>query len=75
MTGSVQGDTTVVLRVEGMSCGHCRAAVEKALSTVTGVTAASVDLTNGVVKVTYDGSESTLLEAKNAITGQGYKVV
>jgi len=75
MTGSVQGDTIAVLRVEGMSCGHCRAAVEKALSAVTGVTAASVDLTNGVVELTYDGRESTLLAARHAITGQGYKVV
>ena len=32
------------IQIDGMSCGHCTAAVEKALGSVNGVTDAKVDL-------------------------------
>lgn len=35
---------TIVLKIEGMTCGHCKAAVEKALKAVPGVTSATVEL-------------------------------
>ncbi len=35
------------LSVSGMSCGHCRAAVEAALGEVPGVTSVQVDLDTG----------------------------
>ena len=35
---------TVVLKIEGMTCNHCKMAVEKALQTVPGVDEAVVDL-------------------------------
>ncbi|GAB6171530.1 hypothetical protein JCM15765_10080 [Paradesulfitobacterium aromaticivorans] len=34
----------IVLRIKGMTCGHCRAAVERALLGVPGVTGAQVNL-------------------------------
>ncbi len=34
----------IVIKIEGMSCGHCKAAVEKALEEVAGVTSAVVNL-------------------------------
>ncbi|MDD4601370.1 Copper chaperone CopZ [bioreactor metagenome] len=34
----------IVLRIEGMTCNHCKMAVEKALKAVPGVTGAIVDL-------------------------------
>ncbi len=40
--------------VEGMSCGHCKSAVESALNSIDGVTSADVNLENGQVSVQYD---------------------
>ncbi|MGT2653288.1 cation transporter [Staphylococcus aureus] len=44
-----------ILNVEGMSCGHCKSAVESALNNIDGVTSADVNLDkNGQVSVQYD---------------------
>ena len=40
-----------VLRVQGMTCGHCSARVEKASRSVAGVSQAEVDLEAGTIKV------------------------
>lgn len=40
-----------VLSVEGMKCGHCTAAVEKAAATVEGVRSAKADLASGLLTV------------------------
>lgn len=45
---------TIELRIEGMSCGHCVAAVKKALESVPGVTRAEVE----VGRATVDSSVS-----------------
>ena len=59
--------------IEGMSCGHCSARVEKVLNAIDGVTAA-VDLESKTAAVTINGDVSD--EAlKNAITEAGYEVV
>jgi copper chaperone len=39
------------LRVEGMSCNHCKTSVEKALKSVTGVENAEVNLQEGKAKI------------------------
>ncbi len=36
--------STIELRIEGMSCGHCVAAVKKALASVDGLTVNSVEI-------------------------------
>ncbi|MDQ7790849.1 MAG: cation transporter [Clostridia bacterium] len=41
----------VVLCISGMSCQHCRQAVEKALSAVSGVHAVSMDLQQGLARM------------------------
>jgi copper chaperone len=62
-----------VLKVEGMTCGHCVSAVEKA---VTGAGAAGkVDLASKKVTVEYDDTKVTLDAVKAAIEDQGYDVV
>ncbi|MFD1955605.1 copper ion binding protein [Paenibacillus thailandensis] len=65
--------TNATLKVEGMSCGHCVNAVEKALSNV-GATG-KVDLAAGKVEVRFDESSVTLNRIKEAIEEQGYDVV
>lgn len=62
-----------VLTVEGMSCGHCKAAVEKALKNVDGVDNAVVDLGNKTAEVTLSKEVSTDV-LKNAVTEAGYEV-
>ncbi len=63
-----------VLVVEGMSCGHCKAAVEKALKSVTGVENAVVDLNSKTAEVTLTGEVSGDALSK-AVTDAGYEVV
>ena len=51
---------STVLCVEGMSCNHCKASVEKALKGVVGVESVTVDLVTGEVVVTgaFDSDEA-----------------
>lgn len=62
------------LKVDGMTCGHCKAAVEGALANEAGVSKATVDLDAGVVNVNYDGAKISLDQIKEAIEDQGYDV-
>ena len=52
-----------VLRVEGMMCTHCKAAVEKACRGVAGVTEAVVDLKAKTATVTGDADLEALKQA------------
>ena len=61
-----------VLRVEGMMCTHCKAAVEKACKGVAGVTEAVVDLKAKTATVTGDADVQML---KKAIIDAGFEVV
>lgn len=62
----------LVLKVEGMSCGHCKAAVEKALNVLSGVETVSVNLEQKEVVVTGSAPRE---EVANAIEEAGYDVV
>lgn len=57
--------------IDGMSCMHCAAKVEKALASVSGVTDAKVDLVNkkAVVKLKKDIDNTTL---KATVEDLGY---
>lgn len=60
----------IELKVSGMSCGHCEAAVQKALKAVSGVSAATVSLATGSARVEGQDLRSELLIA--AVTEEGY---
>lgn len=60
-----------VLKIEGMTCGHCKAAVEKALLAVSGVTAATVDLEKKEAVIIGSANQDDL---KAAIDDAGYTV-
>ncbi len=62
----------VVIKVEGMMCTHCKAAVEKACKAVPGTVDAVVDLQAKNVTVTGDATVQAL---KKAIADAGYEVV
>ena len=60
---------SVELNVSGMSCGHCEAAVTKALKSVPGVENATVDLKNGKAVVQGDADPQALVAA---VLDEGY---
>ncbi|EHJ08588.1 copper chaperone CopZ [Staphylococcus simiae] len=64
-----------ILKVEGMSCAHCKSAVESALTELNGVDSAQVNLEQGNVEVQYDDSQVSTAQMKDAIEDQGYDVV
>lgn len=57
------------LKVEGMSCNHCKASVEKALKNVAGVENAEVNLQEGKAKVYGSASVDQLVAA---VQEEGY---
>lgn len=64
---------TKTMQIEGMTCGHCTASVEKALRAVPGVTDVKVDLASKSAVVTAeDGVANDVLAA--AVDGIGFDV-
>ncbi len=62
------------IRVKGMSCGHCAAAVTKALQSLTGVTEVQVDLATG--RVSYQSAAPVPPEELDrVIKAAGYELV
>lgn len=62
-----------VLKVEGMSCGHCVNSIESSVGKLEGVTSVKVDLANNEVTVEFY-NEKTLNQIKEKIEDQGYEV-
>lgn len=62
------------ITVEGMSCNHCKSAVEKAVRGLPGVMSAEVDLAAKALKVDFDAAKSGLDDIKKAIEAAGFKV-
>ncbi len=70
---SATNGSTIGLRVGGMSCASCVAHVEKAIASVPGVLAASVNLATERADVRFAGTPDAAAVAK-AIAGAGYEV-
>ena len=63
-------NATIELNVTGMTCGHCKSAVESALKSVAGVAAVNVDLGSGKASVT--GEHVKLEDLVAAVADEGY---
>lgn len=59
------------LKVNGMSCNHCKARVEDAAKAVEGITEATVDLEKGILS--YSAETDVLEQVKAAVTEAGYE--
>jgi len=59
------------LHIEGMSCGHCLNAVNRALSAVPGVTIDAVRI--GRADVSYDDTATTISDLEAAVAEAGYR--
>jgi copper chaperone len=64
-----------ILLVEGMSCGHCKNAVEKAVGALPGIRLAEVDLAEKTLAVEFDASKITLDKIKEIVDEEGYTVI
>jgi copper ion binding protein len=64
--------TTVTFSVPGVSCGHCRAAIEQEVAPLPGVESVSVDLDAKTVTVTGDPHDERAIVT--AIHDAGYEV-
>ena len=62
------------LRVPGMECGACEAAVTDALTAVPGVSTVSVDLDSKLVRVEHDRDRAAVTELKDAVEDTGFDV-
>lgn len=63
-----------IIYIEGMACGHCKAAVEKALGALDGVSKVEVSLEEKLARLILDKNlEDAIL--KNAVEEAGYEVV
>ncbi len=62
-----------LLKIEGMTCGHCVMHVQSALEEVPGVRSAKVDLLERTAMV--DGENLNDQALRAAVTEVGYKIV
>ncbi len=66
-------DTTHRFTVEGMTCGHCVAAVRDELEQLPGVTSVQIDLASGAVVLDSTAALSTEVLA-GAVDEAGYRL-
>jgi copper ion binding protein len=60
----------LTLKIDGMSCGHCVARVEKALSRLDGVNVSRVAV--GSAEIDYDPARTPVARIREAIGEAGY---
>ncbi|QHA90180.1 copper chaperone CopZ [Bacillus sp. N1-1] len=63
------------LKIKGMTCDHCKAAVNNALTELEGVAEVDVNVKEGTAKVSYDSSSVSVSEMNEAVEEQGYDIV
>ena len=64
----------VTMRITGMTCAACVAAVEKALERVPGVEEVVVNLATEKAFVKYDPKQASIVDLREAVRSQGYDV-
>ena len=63
------------ITVEGMSCNHCKLAVETAVKKLNGVVMAEVELTAKTLQIEYDNGQVDLRQIGQAVEDAGFEVV
>jgi len=74
LPSETEGSREVTLKIVGMTCAACVAAVEKALKRVPGVEDAVVNLATEKAFVRYDPRSVSILDLREAVRGAGYDV-
>ena len=63
-----------VFDVPGISCNHCKMAIENAVGAVDGVGEVTVDVAEKTVTIDFDADAVTLEKIEDAVAGEGYDV-
>lgn len=63
---------TVVIRVQGMTCGVCATSVEDALKSTDGVEQARVSYKTGKAVIKYDDQKVTIARLREVINSTGF---
>ena len=63
-----------VFQVEGMSCNHCKMAVETAVKRLPGMLLAEVDLATKSLQVEYEGEKTNPEKIRQAVEEAGFEV-
>jgi copper chaperone len=66
--------TEKTFKVPGMTCAHCKAAVEDELNKLSGVDSSNADVDKGTVAVRYDEGKVSTEQLEGAINEAGYTV-
>ena len=63
-----------VIKVDGMSCNHCKQAVETAVKKITGVVVAEVNLAEKTLQVEYENEKADMAMIRQAVEDAGFEV-
>lgn len=63
-----------IIKVDGMSCGHCVQTIENAMKSISSIKQVEVSLENKEVMLDYEGGEEVLSAAKSSISEAGFEV-
>ena len=66
--------SSVQFNVTGMSCAHCKAAVEGELNKLSGVESSNANVETGAVEVSYDENRVGTEQLEGTIEEAGYTV-
>lgn len=66
---------TLVLKIGGMTCNHCKMKVEKALRTMDGVENVQVDLNTGQATVSFDSAKLRAEDLRTVVSEAGYEIL
>lgn len=69
-----ESNAGVEYSVEGLTCGGCKASVEKAVNAVDGVDAATVELVPGGISRLIVSGTATSAAIRDAVTSAGYSL-
>jgi copper chaperone CopZ len=74
MAEDVANDKLLVIKIEGMHCHKCEAAIRKALAANPGVHEVEVDFPSRQASVLFDPSAVSVRELTQSVASAGYKV-
>ncbi len=73
MSSEVERDQFALIKIEGMHCHKCEAAITKALMNFVGVHEVEVDFASGQASVLFNNHIATIADMMQAVNEAGYR--